>query len=484
MIELTEGTVASLARGTHACLIYDRAEEAIATVVPYVVAGLEAGECCVWVVGEHGEQPVRHALMAAGVPVEDACARGALAIVSQWEVSFPDGHFDPAAMIHYVRESIVSAVAGGFRGLRVVAEMSWALQMGVGFDRLVHYEALGNHLYPDEPLVAVCMYDRSRFPAAVCHDALRTHPVVALGDALYANPYYELPDAVLEGLEADRRLDWLLEQLQRSREGERQRVALLHAQAAQAEAEAAVRARDEFIAIAAHDLRTPITGLRGFTQLALRRIGRSASPDPAVLRDNLAMIERQSMRLERMVNQLLDASRLGTGTLELAFDSTDLARLVHDLAVDVDFTSSDHRILVRAPKVLDAEVDPWRFEQVVRNLLDNAVKYSPDGGTIEVELASTRSETVRLAVRDHGIGIPPEHRARIFERYYRGHQSFGGMGLGLYLCSAIVRLHGGTISAEFPEDGGTRFVVVVPRRRARPPGLNGAAHPGLVDGTV
>jgi signal transduction histidine kinase len=109
-------------------------------------------------------------------------------------------------------------------------------------------------------------------------------------------------------------------------------------------------------------------------------------------------------------------------------------------------------------------VDPLRIEQVVTNLLSNAIKYSPDGGAIDVSV-SCGSDSVRLVVRDHGIGIPPERRARLFDRFYQAHGEghFGGLGLGLFISRQIVELHSGTLEADFPADGGTRFQVTLPR---------------------
>jgi signal transduction histidine kinase len=104
---------------------------------------------------------------------------------------------------------------------------------------------------------------------------------------------------------------------------------------------------------------------------------------------------------------------------------------------------------------------------VLTNLLDNAIKYSPDGGPVEVVLAQTSASTVELSVRDHGLGVPVEKRDRIFERFFQAHGSgHSGMGLGLYVCRHIVELHGGQIRAEFPEDGGTRVSVVLPIARS------------------
>jgi len=105
-----------------------------------------------------------------------------------------------------------------------------------------------------------------------------------------------------------------------------------------------------------------------------------------------------------------------------------------------------------------------RLEQVLTNLLDNAVKYGPDGGPVEVVLVRVGSDTVELSVRDRGLGIPAEKREQLFERFYQAHANGnrGGLGLGLYICRQIVELHGGSIRAAFPPDGGTRFVVRLP----------------------
>jgi signal transduction histidine kinase len=127
-------------------------------------------------------------------------------------------------------------------------------------------------------------------------------------------------------------------------------------------------------------------------------------------------------------------------------------------------TSAVRRTPVRAPRRLVAHVDPLRFEQVLTNLLDNAAKFSPRSESIEVELSETSLGMLRVAVTDRGPGIPPEGRAHIFDRFYQAHagnHAFG-MGLGLYICRQIVEQHGGLIGAEFPSEGGTRFVFSLP----------------------
>src|SRR5207248_8559125 len=146
---------------------------------------------------------------------------------------------------------------------------------------------------------------------------------------------------------------------------------------------------------------------------------------------------------------------------------TDLAQLVRDVVESAATQLQQHPVVGLLPNELVLEIDPLRIEQVLTNLLDNAIKYSPDGGQIEVSLRCLDAH-VELAVRDHGVGVPLEHRAHIFDRFYQAHAGgpltgMAGMGLGLYISREIVELHEGTIAAEFPDQGGTRPVVTLPR---------------------
>ena len=234
--------------------------------------------------------------------------------------------------------------------------------------------------------------------------------------------------------------------------------------AARAEVEAALRLRDEFLSVAAHELKTPITSLRGFAELLLKEFERPAGPDPERARRALRTIDHQSVTLARLVGQLLDAARIGAGRLALEPEPTDVVSLVGRAVAAAQVRTQLHALYLDAPPSLEARLDPLRIEQVLANLLDNATKYSPAGGRIDVRVHLIDRSTVCVEVRDRGLGIPPESRARIFEHSYQAHaQSHqSGLGLGLYISRQIVELHGGRIAAEFPKDGGTRLVVELP----------------------
>ncbi|MDP9283247.1 MAG: ATP-binding protein, partial [Chloroflexota bacterium] len=242
-------------------------------------------------------------------------------------------------------------------------------------------------------------------------------------------------------------------------------LALAAAEAELRRAEARkIAERDEFIAVAAHELKTPITSLRLAVQLLRRQADRGAAVDNEKLRASLLTIESQSQRLGRLVTELLETVRLRAGRMVLDTRQADVVDVVAKAVRDAQATTSRHKIVLSAPARLRARIDALRFLQVVSNLLDNAIKFSPDGARIYVELSSSKRGPVRLAVRDHGIGIAPEERSHIFERFYQSRPSDqrAGLGLGLYVSRQIVELHGGSIEAEFPEDGGTRIVVTLP----------------------
>ncbi len=225
----------------------------------------------------------------------------------------------------------------------------------------------------------------------------------------------------------------------------------------------ASKVRDEFLSIAAHELKTPLTGLRGMTQLLLRQIGKNGKLDPAKFESHLRIIDNQAVKLNSLLSQLLDVSRLEAGRLSLEPGMTNIATLVTDVIETIKRTTT-RTIILTVPPALEAVIDPLRMEQVIVNLVDNALKYSPDGTAVEVEVSTPTPGQFRLAVSDHGSPIPAELHQLIFDRFYqaRATDTQGGLGLGLYISRQIVDLHNGQIFVETPVSGGNRFVVLLP----------------------
>jgi signal transduction histidine kinase len=229
--------------------------------------------------------------------------------------------------------------------------------------------------------------------------------------------------------------------------------------------EAALRARDDLLAVAAHELKTPLTSVIGYTQTLQLRVARKGLYTRRD-QDTLRVIVAQARRLQTLIDSVLDLARLHNGQMQIARQVFDLAALAHQTVANARLTAARHLIEFRGP---DAPVmivgDSVRLEQVLQNLLDNAVKYSPADGVITVCIEQRNAKAV-LTISDQGIGIPEAARAQLFERFYRAsnldRRRMQGTGIGLWIVSEIVALHGGVVEVDSTEGHGSTFTVRLP----------------------
>ena len=236
-------------------------------------------------------------------------------------------------------------------------------------------------------------------------------------------------------------------------------------QKAHAEAQAAIMLRDQFLSISSHELRTPITTLLPTVEILERQLSRTLPLDER-LRQSIATMYRQVARLQTLIATMLDVTRIERGQLTIANDPLDLASLVRTIVDEVQLTTQMHSIELIAPcGTILVRGDAVRLSQVLFNLLQNAIKYSPDGGTIRVDMTRTPRE-VAVSVTDHGMGIPPDAVPHLFERFYRAppvrSEHISGMGVGLYVVGEIVALHGGEVTVSSTEGVGSTFTVRLP----------------------
>jgi len=230
----------------------------------------------------------------------------------------------------------------------------------------------------------------------------------------------------------------------------------------------AERLKDEFISIAAHELRTPLAVLKGFAQTLLVQTARKHGPDLADWQmEALGGIDQATGRMVELVEDLLDVSRLQVGHFPLHPVPTDLVALTQRVVTRLQLTTNRHRLAFQsATDHLIASIDPPRMEQVLTNLLTNAIKYSPEGGGIHLQLSCKTDNQIQLCIQDEGIGIPQAQQAQIFGRFARAENArlhgIGGTGLGLYLCRELVEQHQGRIWFESSEGKGTTFFLTLP----------------------
>jgi len=223
------------------------------------------------------------------------------------------------------------------------------------------------------------------------------------------------------------------------------------------------QAKSDFVSTVSHELRTPLTSIKAYTA-TLRRD--DVEFDNRTREDFLSVVEEETDRLTRLISDLLDVSRIESGKLELKRRDFDIAKLVKIVADKMQSQTSKHAIKLDAPDGTSlVHADPDKIEQVIMNLVDNAVKYSPSGGEVVVALR-TYPRKVEFSVHDQGVGIPEDQLAHIFEKFHRvdnrATREIGGTGLGLYVSKSIIEAHRGTIWAESKPGEGSTFYFTLP----------------------
>jgi signal transduction histidine kinase len=230
--------------------------------------------------------------------------------------------------------------------------------------------------------------------------------------------------------------------------------------------------REQFLSIVSHELRTPLTPLKALAQLQLGRLRRQRERgvpmDLEALERNLESIERQVDRMNGLVNDLLSVSRAGRGKLEMESAPFDLAGEVRDVVgryVAATREEGRHSFAIDAPETLTYDGDQARIDQLLMNLVGNAVKYSPRGGEVAVRL-TRQNGAAEIAIADQGIGIPAGDLSRLGAAFTRGAgkaSTFAGMGIGLHVAKLVAEAHGGSLQLESPgEDKGTTVTVRLP----------------------
>jgi PAS domain S-box-containing protein len=252
--------------------------------------------------------------------------------------------------------------------------------------------------------------------------------------------------------------------------------------ATQRQLEVASEAKDVFLAAASHELRSPLAAILAQVELALLDLGGNTTEFPGKA---FSLILRQIGRMSRLVEDLLDVSKISAGRLSLDVEPFDFAVLASEVIERVQVASRRHVIRLEAPACLPIVGDRDRLDQVLNNLLSNAIRYSPEGGDVHLTV-KLEGDDVHLAVRDQGIGVPPEKQVDIFERFERAHSvSYGGLGLGLNIVQGIVAQHGGRIwvdSAGVAGRGST-FHVVLPVAPNAAADQESDTTSGLAEGT-
>lgn len=222
--------------------------------------------------------------------------------------------------------------------------------------------------------------------------------------------------------------------------------------------------KTEFLSIASHELKTPLTTIKAFTQLAMIE----GEDLPENIRMYLSKINLQSDKLYKLVQQLLDISKVEAGQLDFAMEEVVMNEYIHDTVSLIAKSIPTHPISIDVKEEVIAKIDKLRLEQVFSNLLVNAAKYSDERSPIRVSTALESGKMLRISVKDEGIGMSEQNIRRVFEKFFRAEEivrSYSGLGMGLYIASKIISAHGGRIWIDSELDVGSTFHFSIPYLR-------------------
>jgi signal transduction histidine kinase len=426
----------------------------IKEVSNFVSSGLISGDVCIILATQSHRDGIEEQLKAEGLDLAVARASGkyvALDAASTLSQIMVDGAVDPASFSRVIGGLIQQAVSSGHsvRAFGELVALLWAEGNRAGAIRL---EALWNDLSRLYSFALFCAYPMAGFDdevygaefAEICKLHSRSMP---------GESYSTLTDP-------DERLLAITLLQQKSNSLDAEIAKRKQVEAALEESEA--RFREAFINMASHELKTPVTSLKGFVHILQNRLKKRDDEESLHF---LASINKQLNKLNTLINELLDITRIEQGELPYQEELIDLDALVRETVENLQAGISTHELLFEGGIAAQVCGDKDRIGQALTNLIMNAVKYSPATGSVIIRLAKG-AENVVVSVQDFGIGIAAKHQGRIFERFYQvtdpAEKTYPGLGIGLHLSSEIIKRHRGHMRVESEKGAGSTFSFSLP----------------------
>ena len=440
--------VGDLTWGSHFCHFYRDRADLVDSLVPFFKAGLEHDEQCLWVTSEpFGAEDARAMLRAAVPDLDSRIHRGDIEIVDHRDWYRWAGNTNADEVLRGWVERKDRALAGGYAGLRLSGNTYWLERQD--WQGFIDYESRVSETFYGQNIIGLCSYCFNRCSSEDVVDVVRNHQFALTRRAgewdIIESASLKLAKEELRKLNAD------LERRVEERT---------------AELREALRIRDQFLSVASHELKTPITSLQLYVDGLVRAQQREPLPPDQVIA-RLAKAKDQCGRLERLINNLLDVSRASAGTLPMEVEKVDLAEVARTSTerLSEDLRRAGCQVTLDASEPIIGTWDRLRLEQVITNLLSNVVKYAA-GTWVEVSVID-EGDQAKLIVRDGGEGIPEKDQKRIFERFVQVSPKAqqGGFGLGLWIIRQIVEAHGGSIAVTSGVGAGSTFTVTLPRHR-------------------
>jgi signal transduction histidine kinase len=440
-------TLEEIGTRSHLCLIYETPEEQFSAIAPFVRFGLERGERNVYIADENPASKVLESLRLRGIDVDAAIGAGALATATKRETYLRRGRFDPDGMIRFLGEAIDSAKAAGFSALRITGEMTWALGGEPGVERLMEYEAKLNRFFSENDGLAICQYNRKRFPPELMKDVIHTHPLVVFGGLVCKNSNYIPPDEFLTpaaaSIEVDRLLESMFERGCADQEL-REREADLRDSERQLQSLAGklLSVHEEELRHLAREIHGDVSQRVATLAMKIEQLAASLEAAQEPLREGLVEIEQQVAGLSESIHAIsrrVHPSILGDLGLAEAL-GLECEKFSHAESVTARYETRD------VPEEVPEEVALCLY-RIAQECLRNTARHAQ---TNEVHVSLTGvDDGVRLMVRDAGIGFDTAANRE-------------GSGLGLLGMAERARLIQAKLSIESEPGRGTVVTIRAP----------------------
>lgn len=421
--------VQNLHWGNHLCQFYKTKKDLFEILIPYFQKGLENNQYCIWITSPVVSVDEAFNTLSHKIPNFDQYLNSQQIEIIPYSNWYPNNQKTTTSfseVTHLWIDKLNQSLKKGYTGLRITGDTSWLTSKN--WTNFIKYEKLINSTINDYKITAICTYCLDRCHATQVVDILSSHQFAVIRQ----NGSYE----TIENSNNNR----LKAELEQTEELQKK--------------------KNEFISIASHELKTPVTSIKGYTQI-LKSFYLKEDPKKIYLEKMDAQLDR----LTKLVDDLLNVSQIHSGKLSLTKETFDLNQLITSIAADLQATTTKHQLIIKGKIKKPIYADKYRISQVLVNLLSNAIKFSPKADKVLINLKNQRSQ-IEVSVQDFGIGIKPHNLEKIFEPFYQANntirQSYSGLGLGLHISKEIIKKHQGQLLTRSKKGEGSIFSFSLP----------------------